>query len=455
LSLPDSNNIRGQAGLGNLADRLRQGIQNQGTQNSGALRSQSGPGGASAIRQSVQSRLNDLRSGVDGRSRSSLNLRDLDRGSVSRAAQGADGERGTGSLRLPLAGRISPDDLGRFLGTRGRQLDSGLASANRGVDGVRGLRGELNGVRGEAVGGLRGRLNDVNLSAGQINNIRTNVNTAIRNEVNVNRVTNIGAINNINRFDNRYFHAHPHRANFWNNWCGGINKFCNFNSFHGCFNNRFWATNFCHFPWRRSYYWWGARPWSYWWGCPTWSSFVGWFPGFGLSSPYYYDYGVGGNVVYDGGYVYVNGSQVATAADYAASAAELATVPTPVNPEAATEWLPLGTFALSTSEADKDPSRVVQLAVDKEGNISGTMFNKTTNQTYPVQGRVDKETQRVAFTIGGRQEVVLETGLYNLTQQQTPVLAHGDGREETYLLYRLEAKDAPATTPAPPVPLLP
>jgi hypothetical protein len=111
--------------------------------------------------------------------------------------------------------------------------------------------------------------------------------------------------------------------------------------------------------------------------------------------------------------------------------------------------MPLGTFTLSEGEEDKDPSRVIQLAVDKEGYVSGTMTNQKTNQTLPVQGRVDKETQRVAFTIGNEKEVVFETGIYNLTQQQTPLLAHGEGREETYLLLRL---DPPKTDEAPPPP---
>jgi hypothetical protein len=155
----------------------------------------------------------------------------------------------------------------------------------------------------------------------------------------------------------------------------------------------------------------------------------------------------------------MNDQPIATVEDYAASAAQLATVPPPANPDQATEWLPLGTFALSADVDDKNPSRVVQLAVDKEGNVSGTMVNQQTNQTYPIQGRVDKATQRLAFTIGENKEVVLETGIFNLTQQQTPVLAHGDGRQETYLLLRLDPPktDEPAIrpTPAPPTPLVP
>jgi hypothetical protein len=249
-----------------------------------------------------------------------------------------------------------------------------------------------------------------------------------------------------------YGFANPH----WNNWCNGVRGGWNTGWCNGVFNNRFWATNFCNFPWQRSCYFWN-RPAAFWWTTPTWIGLNNWFPNYGWSTPYYYGYGPGGNVVYSGGSVLMNDLPIATAEDYAASAADLATVPTPADPDAATEWLPLGTFALSESEADKDPSRVVQFAVDKDGIISGTMFNKTTNQTFPIQGRVDKATQRVAFTIGEAKDIVFETGIYNLTQQQTPILVHGEGREETYLLLRLEApKDgsAPATT-SPAAPTLP
>ncbi|HEX5104293.1 MAG TPA: hypothetical protein VFV87_10805, partial [Pirellulaceae bacterium] len=54
-------------------------------------------------------------------------------------------------------------------------------------------------------------------------------------------------------------------------------------------------------------------------------------------------------------------------------------------------------------------------------------------------------------TIGDNKDVVYETGVYNLTQPETPILVHaGEGRTETYLLTRLEAPEA--ETPPPPVP---
>jgi len=186
---------------------------------------------------------------------------------------------------------------------------------------------------------------------------------------------------------------------------------------------------------------WHRHGWAYWWGTPTWAAFGTWFPTWGWTEPVYYVYGDGGNVVYENQNVYVNGQDVGTAAEYAQSAANLATVDTQQAQATAADqdWMALGTFAVVTSEKDANPTRILQLAVDKQGIISGTMHNSSTNQTYVVQGRVDKETQRVAFTIGDKSDVIMETGIYNLTQQQTPVLVHyGTDRTENYLLVRLD-----------------
>jgi hypothetical protein len=159
------------------------------------------------------------------------------------------------------------------------------------------------------------------------------------------------------------------------------------------------------------------------------------------AQPVYYDYGQGGNVVYNDNSVYINGDQVATSTEFAQSAAELATVAPPASEEEAekVEWMPLGTFTVSAGERDIDPNRIVQLAVSKEGIISGTLYNTQTDQTQSIQGQVDKETQRVAFRIGESEDIVVESGLYNLTQEQAPLLVHfGPDKVENWLLVRLD-----------------
>jgi hypothetical protein len=330
------------------------------------------------------------------------------------------------SLRPNIAhtsinGRVTPQHLNNFL------------SINNGRNGI----GTHTGLNVSHTGGT-GIHNSFNhLNTTQLHHINNNLNNGFRHH---------------HGFNNRGFGFNSFGfgfgSPFWNNWGLGVRGFWNPYGYYGLFGNRFWATNYAYFPWRRSYYYGGGYPYSYWWGYPSWGGLQSWFPYYGWNTPYYYGYGPGGNIAYSNGTVYMNDVPIATAADYAASAAALADVPAPANPDAPAEWLPLGTFALSESETDKNPSRVVQLAVDKDGVISGTMHNKTTGQTFPIQGRVDKETQRVAFTIGDAKDVVFETGIYNLTQQQTPVLVHGDGREETYLLLRLELPKDGAAAPA-------
>jgi hypothetical protein len=196
---------------------------------------------------------------------------------------------------------------------------------------------------------------------------------------------------------------------------------------------------------------WHNHPWNYWWRGAAWGAVGAWFPGVAWGAPIYYDYGADGNVVYNGGDVYVNGQDVGTDQQYAQSASELATVDPSYNEadQADDQWLPLGMFSIATSDQDTHPTRTIQLAVDKQGVISGSMYNSATKQSYVVQGRVDKQSQRVAMTVGDKFNVVLETGIYNLTKDQTPVLAHfADQRTANYLFVRLDPPPAEGSADA-------
>jgi hypothetical protein len=146
-------------------------------------------------------------------------------------------------------------------------------------------------------------------------------------------------------------------------------------------------------------------------------------------------------VVYENNYVYVNEVPVATTTEFAESAYALATVPPPPEEEVLDDidWMPLGTFALSTGEGDREPERVLQLAVNPQGIVSGTLYNTRTEEVEAIEGQVDEQTQRVAFRVVDNPEIVFETGLYNLTQEVAPVLMHfGTDWTEEYVLARLE-----------------
>ncbi|MFO1092294.1 MAG: hypothetical protein U0992_03140 [Planctomycetaceae bacterium] len=320
--------------------------------------------------------------------------------------------------------------------------------------------GDRPGVGNRPSGGNRPNLSDRN----QWSNNRTiNRRPAW---VNINRNTNINIHNRWNRAfvspgRRGWWGRPPARMAFWAGWGMGV--------------RRGWGS-----PFRRrglwfSPVWWGGHrfpiggwhfhfwrhsfPPRYWWGVPTWARLTPWFvwsaPPAVWAQPVYYDYGEGGNVTYVNNTVYVGGEEVATADEFAMSAMDLATVEPPQSDEQAetTEWMPLGTFTISTNEQDVDPTRIVQLAVSKEGVISGTLYNIQTDEAQAIQGQVDKETQRVAFRLGESESVVAETGLYNLTQDEAPLHVHfGTERTENYLLVRMEYpedEEVDSSAPAP------
>jgi hypothetical protein len=162
----------------------------------------------------------------------------------------------------------------------------------------------------------------------------------------------------------------------------------------------------------------------------------------------YYNYGQ--NVYYDDGYVYYGDQAICTDADYAEQAEAIA-LSAPAAEPAPEDWMSLGVFAVTTDGKPNgtDPTMFLQLAVSKQGILSGTFQNTTTNNAQAVEGMVDKQTQRAAWTAVGKTRPLMETGIVNLTEPSTAVLVHfPDGSTQQWLLVRMdkpgEAQAAPA-----------
>ncbi len=174
------------------------------------------------------------------------------------------------------------------------------------------------------------------------------------------------------------------------------------------------------------------------WTWATWNTMSTFMP-WNWSTPYYYDYGNGGNVYYEGETVYISDTQV-PAATYVQQVTQLATsVPAVANPDQV-EWLPLGVFAI-TKDGDPNavPNMFLQLAVSKEGIIAGAYQNKTTGKTEAIEGMVDKDNQRAAWTIVDKNTPIMETGISNLTMNETRALMHfADGQTQQWLMVRVE-----------------
>src|ERR1700741_5266181 len=103
--------------------------------------------------------------------------------------------------------------------------------------------------------------------------------------------------------------------------------------------------------------------------------------------------------------------------------------------------MPLGVFAITKDgePTGADPTMFVQLAVSKQGVINGTFQNTATNTVKAIEGMVDKQTQRAAWTLAGESRPLMETGIVNLTENATSALVHfPDNTTQQILLVRLE-----------------
>ncbi len=257
-----------------------------------------------------------------------------------------------------------------------------------------------------------------------------------------NRPNRPGDGNRPNRPDAGFGNDRPGRINNWNqwnnfrqnNWTQVNNNWGNRwqNNWHDCnhwFDGNWWNNHPCdHWHWPGN---------GNWWRWAAWGTVGSWIP-WGWSQPIYYNYG--DNVYYDEGQVYYGDQPTCTADEYTQQAEAIATsIPPDVQP-AAEDWLPLGVFAVTQDgdSANSEPTMFLQLAVSKQGIITGTFQNTLTSVVKTVEGMVDKETQRAAWTAEGESRPLMETGIVNLTQDTAGILVHFDGGEtQRWLLARL------------------
>jgi hypothetical protein len=192
------------------------------------------------------------------------------------------------------------------------------------------------------------------------------------------------------------------------------------------------------------------RP-GYWWRWSTAAAVTGWVT-YRWARPVYYQYGTGGNVYYENNTVYVDGEAYGSAEQYYEDTSKVAESVPEISDEQAEqlEWMPLGVFAI-TAEGVNASSMFLQLAVSKEGVIGGTFYNESTDVTHPIEGMIDEATQRAVWKAadGSNPDLVMETGIYNLTQPSAELLVHfGPDQVQEALLVRLDESERPETDPA-------
>jgi hypothetical protein len=174
-----------------------------------------------------------------------------------------------------------------------------------------------------------------------------------------------------------------------------------------------------------------TRPfaWANWGSVGDWCGYSG--------EPTSYDYGE--DVYYEDDQVYSGDQPIATEEEYAQQAEEIATT-APASEPAQGDWLPLGVFAITQDgqATGAEPTIYMQLAISKQGAISGTLKNTVAGTVQSLEGMADKMSQRVAWGIAGQERPIMETGLSNLTQDSSPALIHfADGQTQQWLMVRI------------------
>ncbi len=230
---------------------------------------------------------------------------------------------------------------------------------------------------------------------------------------------------------------------------------------YAAFGTRYWSPTYCHAQGLAAQRWcagarvftptwsaahvWAWHPVGYtaaaWaraaWTAPTAAAIAAWIGATAAYVPYEY----GDNVTYQNNYVYYGSQPIATPQEYYQQADTIAASQSSAvaaGAKQAAQWLPLGVFGL-IAEGQKTPAMIFQLAVDKAGAIRGNYYDQVLDTTVPVTGAVDKKDQRVAWRVGKNKQLVVETGLYNLTKNSSTALVHnGPDQTQQYVLVRLK-----------------
>jgi hypothetical protein len=195
-------------------------------------------------------------------------------------------------------------------------------------------------------------------------------------------------------------------------------------------------------PWRYSR--WRDRPY-YWWSWTPADRLSTWIV-YGWDRPRYWTYGPGGNIYYQDNYVYYDNQRYKPADEYYQYVYDLAHSVPQIDQQRAEQmdWRPLGVFALSRQN-ESQSERAIQLAVSKEGIVTGTYFNRQDGHVHPVSGMIDEETQRAAwaFADGEHPEVVFESIIFSLTQPESTIMVHFGSKADQAEIWQAVRQDQP------------
>lgn len=177
----------------------------------------------------------------------------------------------------------------------------------------------------------------------------------------------------------------------------------------------------------------------------TYAALGTWWGG-AASEPVYYGYGE--EVYYEDDAVYYGDEAYATTEEYADQAQDIAANGAVSEDTQESDWLSLGVFAITPDgqESGPPPTLYLQLQVNKDGVITGTLQDMSTENVQQILGAVDKSSQRSAWTVADKSWPVMETGIANLTKDNTTALVHfEDGQTQQWMLIRMDDPEGATT----------
>jgi hypothetical protein len=101
------------------------------------------------------------------------------------------------------------------------------------------------------------------------------------------------------------------------------------------------------------------------------------------------------------------------------------------------EWYPLGVYSLMAGPGDNG-TRIVQLAVDQHGHISGNYYDMITGSNYSVSGDIRQQSQRASFALNKNQFVRFRAPVYQLLQPYGSITVSLPGGDQQWQFVRLE-----------------
>ena len=101
------------------------------------------------------------------------------------------------------------------------------------------------------------------------------------------------------------------------------------------------------------------------------------------------------------------------------------------------DWYPLGVWSLMAGPGDMG-TRIVQLAVDRNGRIAGNYYDMISGSNYSMSGDIRQQSQRVSFWLNKNQFVRFRTSVDQLLQPYGALTVQLPGGEQQWQFVRLE-----------------